>query len=65
MLLRMLMSMGTEISRGQPENSDLSPCPYNYLDIDVEGVSILDEKMVNTLGVIIGLLYQVSMGLEW
>lgn len=64
-LLSMLMSLWTEICHGQPENSDLSPCPFNYLDIDVERVFILDKKMVNTLGVITGLPHKVWMGLEW
>lgn len=61
----MLTSVWAEISHGQPENSDPSPCPFNYLDIEVEGVFILDKKMANTLGVVIGLSCKVWMGLEW
>lgn len=62
----MLMPVWTEISHGQPENSDLSPCPFNYLDRDVvERAFMLGKKMVNTLGVIIGLSHKVCMGLEW
>lgn len=48
-----------------PEDFDLSPDPFNYLDIGVEGVFIFDKKMVNRFGVVIGIPHNVLMGLEW
>lgn len=59
------MSIWTGIPSGQSEDSDLSPYLFNYLDVDVEGAFILDKKMVNMLGVFIGIPHNVSLGPEW
>lgn len=56
------MPIWTEISTGQPVDSDLGPHLFHCLGVDVEGVFIpgLDRKMVTVLGVIIGISHSVQ-----